>query len=89
MTKIKFIYGRNKFEMIFEDQELIENIFEKYAKLLSLKRKDLFFYYKGKNMTLSKDKINILKKKNINILVLKKNPNKNKKIYELEYIICP
>ena len=89
MSKIKFIYEKNIFEMILEKRDKIENLLEKYAKLLSIKRKDLLFLYKGKNILLFENKtINNLKK-NKNIIISVFRMIKNNKINEIENIICP
>ena len=89
MSKIKFIYEKNIFEMILEDRDKIENLLEKYAKLLSIKRKGLLFLYKGKNILLFENKtINNLKK-NKNIIISVFRMIKNNKINEIENIICP
>ena len=56
MPKKKFIYEKNKFEMILEGKDLIINLLEKYANLLSIKINDLLFLYKGKNILLVENK---------------------------------
>ena len=89
MSKIRFIYEKNIFEMILEDKNSITNLLEKYAKLLSIKRKDLLFLYKGKNILLIENKYKKILKRNKNIIISVFKINKNKKINELKNIICP
>ena len=89
MSKIKFIFEKNIFEMISEDKDKIENLLEKYAKLLSIKRKDLLFLYKGKNILLIENKYKNILNKNKNIIISVFKINKKKKKNELENIICP
>ena len=36
MSKIRFIYEKNIFEMEYEESDLIENLFEKYIDCLSI-----------------------------------------------------
>ena len=78
MSKIKFIYEKNIFEMIFEDKDSIESILEKYVKILSIKKKDLLFLYKGLNISLIEYKEQLYKFKNKNIIILVYNLNKIK-----------
>ena len=79
MSKINFIFGKNNFEMEFENTDTIQNVLEKYTKLLSINKKELFFLYKGKNIILTKNNLSnrINKKNNIIITVIKKINNKN------------
>ena len=89
MSKIKFIHEKNIFGMTLENTDSIENILEKYAILLSIKRKNLLFLYKGKNILLIENKFKIIfKKKNIIISVFKINKKKNIN-NELDNFICP
>ena len=46
MSKIKFIYENNIYEMIFEENDSIENIIDKYIKLLSIEKNIYYFYIK-------------------------------------------
>ena len=89
MSKIKYIYEKNIFEMLYENINNIEEILEKYNKILLIEKKDLLFLYKGINILKNKDIFNKLKnnKNNIIITVIKKNKNKN--INDIENIICP
>ena len=73
--------------MALEDKDSITNLLEKYANLLSYKRKDLLFLYKGNNILLFENKtINNLKK-NKNIIISVFRMIKNNKINEIENII--
>ena len=90
MSKVKYIFEKNIFEMIYEDTDIIENVLEKYIKILLIEKKDLLFLYKGINILKNKDIFNKLKnnnKNNIIITVIKKNKSKNKN--DIENIICP
>ena len=89
MSIIKFIYENNIFEMIFEGNDSIKNIIDKYMKLLSIEIKDLLFLYKGINILEKKDRFIKFKNKNIIISIINKNNNKNRDIIELKNIICP
>ena len=88
MSKIKFIYENNIYEMIVEENDSFENIIDKYIKLLSIEKKYLLFLYKGMNIIENKDKLNKLKNKNIIITIIYKDNNKDIK-EELKNIICP
>ena len=88
MSKIKFIYENNIYEMTVEENDSIENILDKYIKLLSIEKKYLLFLYKGMNIIENKDKLNKLKNKNIIITIIYKDNNKDIK-EELKNIICP
>ena len=77
MSKIKFIYENNIYEMIVEENDSIENIIDKYIKLLSIEKKYLLFLYKGINIIENKDKLNKLKNKNIIITIIYKDNNKD------------
>jgi hypothetical protein len=87
MSKVKFIYGNNKYEISFKDKKSIKDVIEEYVKLLFIKKKDLIFLYKGKNISEKTDLLNKLKKDNIVISVFKRNNAKQEN--ELESIICP
>ena len=76
MSKIKFIYENNIYEMIVEENDSIENIIDKYIKLLSIEKKYLLFLYKGMNIIENKDKLNKLKNKDIIITIIYKDNNK-------------
>ena len=86
---IKFVFEKNIFEILYEDNESIENIIEKYAKILSVKSKDLFFSYKGKNILEIKGILNKLKNNNNNNIISVIKLYKNKTTNDLENIICP
>ena len=89
MSKIKFIYEKNIFEMMLEDKDSIGDIIKKYVKLLSVKIEDLLFLYKGINIkTENNEKLKLKKNKNMTILVFKLNKDK-KDIKEIKNIICP
>ena len=77
MSKIKFIYENNTYEMIVEENDSFENIIDKYIKLLSIEKKYLLFLYKGINIIENKDKLNKLKNKNIIITIIYKDNNKD------------
>ncbi len=55
MSKVKYIFEKNIFEMIYEDTDIIENVLEKYIKILLIEKKDLLFLYKGTNILKNKD----------------------------------
>ena len=74
MSKIRFIYEKNIFEMEYEESDLIENLFEKYIDCLSIEKKNLLFLYKGINILENTFILNKLKN-NIIIVVIKKNRN--------------
>ena len=86
---IKFVFEKNIFEILYDDNESIENIIEKYAKILSVKSKDLFFSYKGKNILEIKGILNKLKNNNNNNIISVIKLYKNKTTNDLENIICP
>ncbi len=73
--------------MIVGENDSIENILDKYVKLLSIEKKYLLFLYKDINIIENKDKLNKLKNKNCMITIIHNNNNKNKN--ELKNIICP
>ena len=77
MSKIKFIYENNIYEMIVKENDSFENIIDKYMKLLSIEKKYLLFLYKGIIIKENKDKLNKLKNKNIIITIFYKDNNKN------------
>ena len=92
MSKIKFIYMKNIYEMKYIEKDLsILNLLSKYYSIININFNELLFLYKGKNLILNNMKeVNELKDNNINILVYNlkmKKINKNNK--ELKEIICP
>ena len=60
MPKIKFVYGKNTFEMKYENTDIIENILKKYIELLSFEEKNLLFLYRGINILKNKIVLNKL-----------------------------
>ena len=52
MSKITFIFKENKYNMILENKNLANNIFNEYSKKIDVKIDDLLFLYKGKNIAL-------------------------------------
>ena len=86
MSKIKFIYEKNIIEMILEDKNSITNLLEKYAKLLSIKIKNLLFLYKGKNILLIEKKYKNILNKNIIKSSFKINKNKNSMILKILFV---
>ena len=83
MSKIKFVYGKNVFEITDEDK--IENALKKYEKMIE--EKELIFLYKGINILENKDILNKLKRKNNIIITVVK--RRNKKEMKNDNIICP
>jgi len=84
MSKIKFVYGKKVFDIIYEDMDKNENVMKKFIK--NIGEKDLIFLYKGKNILENEDILNKIKSNNnIKITVIKKNKIKN----DIDNIICP
>ena len=71
MSKIKFVYGKKVFDIIYEDMDKNENAIKKFIKIIG--EKDLLFFYKGKIILENKDILNKIKNNNnIIIIVIKK-----------------
>ena len=88
MSKIKFIYMKNIYEIECKEKDLsILNLLSKYSSIINIHFNQLFFLYKGKKLNNMK-KVNEIKDNNIIILVynLKMKKINNK---ELKEIICP
>jgi len=84
MSKVKFVYEKKVFDIIYEDIDINENVIKKYIKIIG--EKDLLFLYKGKYILENEDILNKIKNKNnIIITVIKKSKTKN----NIENIICP
>ena len=86
MSRIKFIFQKNIFEITVKPNDSIEKAIKKYEQLISKEKNDLLFLYDGVNILENKHMLNRLKKKkNILIIVFNKNQNYKK---ESENIIC-
>ena len=84
MPKVKFVLGKNIFDITKEDLNINESVIRKYMEILG--EKDLIFLYKGKNILENEDILNKIKNKNnIIITVIKKNKIKS----DIGNIICP
>ena len=87
MPKIKFIYMKNIYEIKYNKNESsINNLLYKYSSIINIDIKQLYFFYKGKNIN-NIEKIDDLN--DIKILVYNKKINKNKNNEDLKDIICP
>ena len=89
MVNIKFIYGYKIIEMSNKDNNLLRtNILLKFAETIHKDIKDLYFIYKGKELSYkNNDKILILKNENIIINII--NLINKKEDNNLNQIICP
>ena len=88
MVKLQFIYNKNIYENNYAHNTLVEDILKEYSSLIFSNANNLFFSYKGKNLSLYSNKKIIKFNKNIIRIVvfdLNKKP-KNKKINQ---ILCP
>ena len=83
MSKIKFLFGKKAFDIVYEDIDKNKNVIKEFIKIIG--EKDLLFLYKGKNILENKDILNKIKNNNILITVIKKNKAKN----NIRNIICP
>jgi hypothetical protein len=91
MAKIKFIFLKNKFEMINVNKDLfLSDLLLKYCSIINQDRNELYFIYEGKILSLEqKMKIKELKNKDIIISVFKTKYEKNSNKIILNNIICP
>ena len=91
MSKIIFIYRKNKYEMTLDNKNPNVNIFNEYSKKIDGKMNALLFLYKGKNISLMDSKMIINKFKSIkNIIISVYNSNINYKIDNInENSLCP
>ena len=91
MTKVKFIYIRNTYEMInIKDELLLSDLILKYCSIINQDKNELYFLYKGKVLSLDKNiKIKEMNNKNIIISIFKINYEKNNNKEILNHIICP
>ena len=89
MIKVKFIYGNNKFEKIYNGKnELIINILLNYSSMINKNINELYFIYKGKKLPYNKtETISNLQNNNIVIIII--NLNKSKENKDINQIICP
>ena len=90
MVIFKFIYRKNIHEETYNDRDiLVKDILKKYSSIIRTNINDLFFLYKGKDLSLYNNKnIFQFKKNKISIIVTnltKKRFNKS----ERKNIICP
>ena len=84
MSKVKFVLGKNVFDITNEDLDMNESAIKKYIKILG--EKEFIFLYKGKNILKNEAILNKIKNNNnIIITVIKKNKIKN----NIGNIICP
>ena len=91
MENVKFIYMKNKYEIKLAGNNLtINNIINKFASILNIDIKQLYFIYKGKLLFLNNNKkINELNDNNLIIFVFNLNIKRNNNEKELKNIICP
>jgi len=91
MAKVKFIYLKNKFEIINLDKyTFLSDLLLKYCSIINQDKNELYFIYKGKILSLDqKIKIKDLKNKDILISVFKIKYEKNINNIVLNNIICP
>ena len=91
MEKVKFIYLKNKFEMINIDKySFLSDLLIKYCSIINQDKNELYFIYKGKILSLEeKIKIKDLKNKDILISVFKIKYEKNSNKIIINNIICP
>ena len=69
MPKVKFVYVKKDFDMVYEDIDKNENVIQKFIKIIG--EKDLFILYKGKSILENEDILNKIKNKIKNLLILK------------------
>ena len=71
MVKLKFIYMKNNYLFnLTKDDLTIKNILNKFASIIGIEIKQLYFIYKGKYVFLNNNKkINELKDNNLIIFV--------------------
>ena len=91
MEKVKFIYLKNKFEMINIDKySFLSDLLIKYCSIINQDKNELYFIYKAKILSLEeKIKIKDLKNKDILISVFKIKYEKNSNKIIINNIICP
>ena len=92
MVNIKFIYGYKIFEMIVEDKPIFfKNILIKFESIIFKDITDLYFYYKGKELSYKNNDIilNLKNLKNKDIIINVINLIKIKKNKRLNLIIYP
>ena len=92
MVNIKFIYGYKIFQMIVEDKPiLIKNVLLKFTSIIFKDINDLYFYYKGKELSYKNNEkiLNLKNLKNKDIIINVINLIKVKKNKKLNQIICP
>ena len=88
MSKIIFIYEKNKFEMVIENRNKINEKLKDYLFWINQKKEDIAFICKGKKLDIDNpNNFNILNNKKIIISVFLLKKNKDNK--EFNYIICP
>ena len=86
MSKVKFIYMNNIYEIKYNKNDLsINNLLFKYSSIINIHIDQLYFFYKGKNIK----NIKISEFNDIIILVYNIKIKKNKNNEELKDIICP
>ena len=60
MSKVKFVYGKNDFNIAYEEIEINESVIKKFIKIIG--EKDLLFLYKGKIILENEELLNKIKK---------------------------
>lgn len=85
MSRITFIYHHNSYKMIIKENNSINHILNEYASLLNENINDFLFLYKGKNLILGQNSINLTKNVNVIIMVFKRKKYNN----GINDIICP
>ena len=53
MSKIIFIYMRNKYEMEYNHNEKLINLLNQYANLINTNVEELYFMHKGEHLSLN------------------------------------
>jgi len=86
MPKVKFVFGKNIFDITNEDLNINESVIRKYMEILG--EKDLIFLYKGKNILENEAILNKIKNNNNNNIIITA-IKKNKKKDNIRSIICP
>ncbi len=79
MEVVKFIYMKNNYEIKLKDNNLaINNLLNKFASIINIEIKQLYFSYKGKYLSLNNNKR--INEFNDNIIIFVFNINIKKKL---------
>ena len=94
MENVRFIYMKNKYQIkITEKIITINNLLNKFASILNIEIKQLYFIFKGKHLSINNNKrIDEITDNNLIIIFvfnLKIKNKNNNQIKELKNIICP